>query len=322
MSTTSNSDHPRPVVAILCADLHLSHRAPVARSAHDDWYGVMSGYLQQLSEISQHGRLPVIIAGDIFDDGWRAHGCPPTLINFALKYLPDNVYAVPGQHDLPHHRLEDLRKSAYWTLVKAGKITDIRPSRPIEVKGCAPIRLHGFPWGVPVKPLRNPHDMLLEIAVVHDYLWSRSKNTGYPGAPEGKLVKAHASNLVGYSVAVYGDNHVPLDFVRDELCVFNSGGFMRRKSDEVGHSPSVGLLHSDGKVTRHYLDVSSDLFLDAKSSDVDCKDRVDVDSLIQSLDNAKDGVVSFTEVLERMLEVEGISDGVREAVMAAIDVGR
>lgn len=97
---------------------------------------------------------------------------------------------------------------------------------------------------------------------------------------------------------------------------------MRRKSDEVGHSPSVGLLHSDGKVTRHYLDVSSDLFLDAKSSDVDCKDRVDVDSLIQSLDNAKDGVVSFTEVLERMLEVEGISDGVREAVMAAIDVGR
>jgi hypothetical protein len=35
------------------------------------------------------------------------------------------MFAVPGQHDLPYHRMEDLMKSSFWTLVEAKVIAPI-----------------------------------------------------------------------------------------------------------------------------------------------------------------------------------------------------
>src|SRR5690606_2165772 len=60
------------VRALLVADIHLSHRPPIARAAEPDWYAAMERQLFQLRYLSDHYRAPVICAGDVFDDGWRA----------------------------------------------------------------------------------------------------------------------------------------------------------------------------------------------------------------------------------------------------------
>src|SRR5574340_1610341 len=77
-----------PCVAILCSDIHLSHRPPLARACEDDWYGVQAGYLQQVFTLAGDvGKprgmrgVPIVIAGDIFDKPQP----PVELVNFALR---------------------------------------------------------------------------------------------------------------------------------------------------------------------------------------------------------------------------------------------
>lgn len=305
------------VYGISVSDVHLSHKPPVARSSEPDWYASQAGYLRQLKRASETCNklavpVPIIFAGDLFDDGWRPHRCPPELINFAIENVPV-MYGVPGQHDLPYHRYEDIHKSAYWTLVKAGKIIPLEPDNPVEVGN---LRLHGFPWGHPVSPLKDPHDLLIEVAVVHSYVFT--KTTGHPGADPNQRVKGYDKNLKGYDIALFGDNHTPFQSMSKCGClVYNNGGFMRRKSDEVNCTPSVGLIKSDKTMERKYLDVSKDKFLDREEIEVMVGGGIDAEDLINELNALGDAPISFKELLSKALD-SGVREGVRQAVLRAM----
>ena len=106
------SKNTENIIAIFAADLHLSLKAPIWRSTEQDWFEAMLRPLVELRTLATLHNCPIVYAGDIFDK-WNS---PPELINFAIEHLPKG-HAIPGQHDLPLHNYEDIRKSAYWTLV-------------------------------------------------------------------------------------------------------------------------------------------------------------------------------------------------------------
>lgn len=126
-------------MAVLCGDLHLSEKAPVARwREKDEWYGAMARALDELSELSRSYASPIICAGDVFDR-WKAS---PALIHFALTNLPVDMHCIPGQHDLPYHSLENMNESAYGVLVKAGKIEHLEGVRQVSYMQPSPDRLY------------------------------------------------------------------------------------------------------------------------------------------------------------------------------------
>lgn len=281
----------------------------------------MAGYLGQLRGLSEgHGTpgnpLPVICAGDIFDR-WNA---PAELINFALACLP-RMYGVPGQHDLPHHSYEDIRKSAYWTLVEAGKIVNLEPGKPV---GVGTMQLWGFPWGIPVEPCPETAHLGLDVAVVHKYVWSKS--TCYPGAPSDSYFMKVQKQLLGFDVAVFGDNHQSFETGGKKLPsdtypkMFNCGGFMRRKSDERDYQPTVGLLHSDGSITRYKLDVSEDKFLDSGDIPQSLRDNsLGMETFIEELSALGDATIDFRDAVHRLLEREKVSPAVKRIVLTSLE---
>ena len=116
-----------PVIALLVGDIHLSAKAPLCRAKEPDWFEAMARPLMELVDLQKQigkesdGIPPILCAGDVFDR-WNS---PPELINFALEYLPPQMYSIPGQHDLPNHNYNEIDRSAYWTLVAANKITNV-----------------------------------------------------------------------------------------------------------------------------------------------------------------------------------------------------
>lgn len=316
------------VVAILCSDLHLSLKTPVSR-AEEDWLEVQFNYLEQLRKLS--GQLydkkigsepiPTIIAGDVFDKP----NSSPELINFALRNLPDNCYAISGQHDQPLHSYEDLEKSAYWTLVEAKKIKDLNFAtsgiNPIEIGNHSgvPLRLHGFPFGFKVKPLENPLDLFIEIAVVHDLIWT--KQTDFENAPELNRLRYFLPLLQGYDVAVFGDNHKGFLYKSWEakVNIFNCGGFIRRKSDEIDYKPMVGLLYQDGTVIPHCLDTSKDKFVDGKETITNSRNSLDTERFMNELSKLCDTSINFAEKMKRVMEKEGVSEAVKTIILAAME---
>ncbi len=297
---------------IVVGDLHLSHKAPLARSAEEDWLRTQRGYLEQLRALQLKHCCAIAYCGDLFDGGWQPHQCPPALINFALEHLPQG-YAVPGNHDLPNHRLDEIKRSAFWTLVRAGKLFYLEPDRPLEISGFQPIRLHGFPLGHKVRPLASPNDFFLEVAVVHDYIWTR--NTGYHDAPEEHRYKAFRSKVGGYDLAAFGDNHIPFEINN----VVNVGSFMRRKADERDHHPSVGLVRTDGEVHRHHLDTSQDKFLEVESL-IETLSGIGAASFIEELTALGDSAISFADAIcEGILKRKKVPEEVKEIVRRALE---
>src|SRR5262245_45393768 len=131
-------------IAIFASDLHLSEKAPVARSAEPDWFAAQQRHLVELAELQDRVDAPIFYAGDIFDKSNPS----PRLINWAIDHLPRG-YAIPGQHDLPFHRLEDIKDSGYWTLCRTTVLTNIQDTITLDL---GKILVRAFPWGHEIEP--------------------------------------------------------------------------------------------------------------------------------------------------------------------------
>ena len=287
------------VIAILCADLHLQPKPPIWRSSEDDWYETMKRPLGELRGLQLKYDCLILCAGDVFDK-WNS---PPELINFALEYLPDRMYCIPGQHDLPDHNVQEIKRSAYWTLVKAGRIQDIEADfiQHIEDSDKGSISIAGFPFGNKLEPyvtFNEKNKNKIKIALIHEYRWI--KGASYPGAPvTSKLSKAISQH--GYDVIVYGDNHKGFIFDAGDTVVFNCGTLMRRASDEIDYKPQAGLLLESGKVIPHFLDTSQDKYIEGVNDATPVED-MDMSEFIEELKKLGETGLEFVTRVENFFK--------------------
>lgn len=337
-----------PVEIKTLSDLHFSHAAPLLRQKEPDWYLAMERAWAAVGKADEDYCCPdglneghFVYPGDIFDDGWRPHRCPPELINFARRVLPHG-YAIPGQHDLPHHRLDDIEKSAYYSLNRMSGIYNLKPGQPerIEVdKGGRPIWLFGFPWGVEVQhpdlitdkyvdPCFADDDFdygkdPLKVAVIHAMCWT--DDTGYVGAKGYDYIDSWRKRLHGYDVAIFGDNHK--GFVDDSKKPFiiNNGTFMVRRRGEEEYPPHMGLVYRDGSVKRVPLDTSGDVYdLSVTQKDEATTQTVlsnVYEKLVKSFEglSISDAPNTFEEeVMNELRAVKEISESTRSAVLRLI----
>ena len=300
------------VIAILCSDIHLQARPPAARAGEPSWWEAMARPLREVAALQAAAGCPVLIAGDVFDR-WNA---PPEVINFALRELPEQCYAVPGQHDLPHHALPDIKRSAYWTLAETGKLHHLPPGVHEIQTPADPILVGAFPWGVDLQPA--PPSDLLRLALVHRYCWRTG--SGYVGAPETHKVAKHLRDLAGYDVAVFGDNHKGflIDVVQGGPVVMNCGGFMRRTADELAYQPQIGLLLADGSVVRHALDCSSDVMERPRAASTEQAASIDAGRFLQELEALGCSRLDFEAALRHYMDGNHTPAQVRELVLGAV----
>jgi hypothetical protein len=290
------------VIAVLCSDIHLCHTCPPARSNESNWYDAMARVLHELGEIARHYNVPIFCAGDVFDR-WNS---PPELINFAFKHM-HMMYSIPGQHDLPNHSLEDIQRSAYWSLVDAGVIVNLIGSTPHVVEGAI---VHAFPWGVPIDVPSDGEGDMINVALSHRYAWKKGK--GYPGASMDAMI-GNIPNLDNYDVAVFGDNHQSFDCRKSptsKCTVVNPGCLIPRKSDERKYHPSVYLLRDDKTVQAFELGTLEDKWID----EAECEDAPSLsgmESFLEELRSLDADSLDFSEAVNRYCEDRGVPERTR-----------
>lgn len=304
------------VLAILCSDIHLSAKPPIARAGEPDWFKAMARPLRELRELGAKHEAPILCAGDIFHK-WNS---PPELISFAIEHLP-KMYAIPGQHDLPLHSLEDIRKSAYWTVVKAGVVKNLPMGTDGTLvntpAGHGLIRAFAFPWGVDIHPLRVRREEV-NIALIHRYVWSDSLNS-YPGAPAEQRLRTYRPTLRGYDIAAFGDNHKPFMGYCGECRVVNHGGLMRRNSDEIEHRPAVYLVMSDMSVFKHYLDCSKDVIDEGPSIELLEAEEFKAEAFIKELTEMDGASVDYPDAVKHYLKTRQVSKGATQLILQSIE---
>jgi DNA repair exonuclease SbcCD nuclease subunit len=311
------SDHK--TLAIVCSDIHLSHRPPLARSNEADWYEVMRDRLRLLRQHCGRARAPLIIAGDVFDK-WNP---PPKLINFAIqefKAFPYNVYAIPGQHDLPDHDLGRMHESAYGSLRYAEAIIHLAERTLIcadnGTSRTSSLFATPFQWGQELEPCEaDAVDGVVHCAIIHKYVWM--KGHGYPGAPVEASAKQTAKQLTGYHVAVFGDNHKSFMAADGKLDILNCGALLKRKSDERDYRTSIGFITDQGTVLRKELkNRRKEEWLDIPDLPT-TEENIELQLLLRELANIGDAAINFEETVHAALE--GHRPSVRKLVLSILD---
>lgn len=294
-------------IAVLVSDIHLSHRPPPCWNTEKvDWYDAMEGYLNQLDSLAYEYNIPIICGGDVFDK-WNS---PPELIEFALKNLPE-MYSVPGQHDLPNHNYNEMNRSAYGVLVAAGRIHNLDPDAPTVLKD---LDIYASPWEHEIIP-PSKKTSRIQLLVAHRYLWKVGK--GYPGAPERNKVGALKKELSQFDAALFGDNHVHFTAKAGRCNVLNNGGFMVRKSDEIGKTPSVGILYSDGSIGIEKLDTSEDEYVVTET--VEVKRNEQLQDFLKDLSSLGEGELNFKETVVQFMDTFGTDTEVKQIVLESIE---
>lgn len=300
-----------PVVAVLCADIHLSIKPPIARAGEPNWFRAMLRPIEQISLIAQNHSCPVIVAGDIFDR-WNS---PPELINWALRHLPC-LYAIPGNHDLPHHRPDLIHRSAYGTLVETGTIKELGFD-PIDVgRDMASVLVYGREFDED-----PPHTLGgdVEVLVTHEYLWDTG--TGHVDAPIERRLDKVAHKFSGFDVVVVGDNHVPFErtLKGGKTYVHNCGTVTRRKTNEAQYPTRVGLLRLSGKVDTMRLNTDGDkIALSVTKAEESQEENEDITALVEAMANVEDTSLDFREALHRAMDARKVDRKVRTAILEAL----
>jgi hypothetical protein len=304
------------VIAIAVADIHLSHVAPVARSAEPNWYKAMGRTTWQLQNLSDKYEAPLLYSGDIFHK-WRV---PPELINWAITHLPKG-YGIPGQHDMPYHDLMQIEKSAYETLVKSGVITCLFAN---VAKPVGDMVLWGYPWQEMINDNNpkywgkenNDGGKLLHVALIHAYCWKRGKS--HPGAQDEDHVSAWLDRLHNYDLAFFGDNHQP--FRKGNI--INCGGLFRRNIDERDHEPSAWLIWNTGEVTRRKLDCSEDKFIQGDYCDIREAEMVfEASSLLADVSWGESFEMDFRQAARMHMDATKSPKRVRQIVENLMEAG-
>lgn len=267
----------------------------------------MGRHLQSLADILvKHKSPPLFYAGDVFHK-WNAS---PELVNFLLAAMPPG-YAVAGNHDLPYHSTREIKRSAYWTLVQARKLINLKAGQSVPRQG---VTVTAWPFGsVPQEPLSNKG---VQVALIHAYCWKDGHT--HPGAKEEEHVGAWLDRLRGYDGLIFGDNHqaftVPR-FTPKKPWVRNGGCFIRQTTAELDVTPTVGLVWSDGSLTEEPLACCKQDEFDLDAAPAAGDPHAGMAEVIAELTHLEKTHQDFRGAVKRALSQDGVSPAVRRLVL-------
>ena len=216
--------------AIFAADIHLRATPPLCRT--DNFRKAQTNKLRFLFDIANDLCVEgVIIAGDFGHSPFWPNELLTNTIDMIrlLDQIP--LLIVPGQHDLPQHRLERYQDGALGVLEAAQMINVLYDAE--GHKNFREFKLHSYPFGHEIE--HDHHSSKFrKVAVAHMMVIEN-----IPLWPGQIALKGNTllEKFPEYDLIVTGDNHNPFVIEHEGRLHINPGSMMRQKSDQINHRP-------------------------------------------------------------------------------------
>lgn len=220
--------------AIILGDLHLREDQPTCRT--DNYWSTQWKKLYFIKRLQQAHECPVLQPGDFFDH-WKPS---PRLIAKTFLEMPDNIWAVYGNHDLPQHSIELRDKCGLYALAAGApeKIT------------------------IPVDAERRIANR--RVLMLHTPVYEHEVPPWHIGALSAKRM---FELYPEFDLIVTGDVHDRFIVSYKGRLLVNAGSMTRMTADQINHIPAVYLWYADdntvrevplpieqGVITREYLE--------------------------------------------------------------------
>ena len=257
--------------AILSADWHIRPDTPTCRT--DNFFTAQEKKIDFIFALANKNDCPILVAGDLghkpLNNGW-----PTWLLEWFIKKVKTakvDIIIIPGQHDLPNHRLDLFPISGIGVLEAAGIIKIIGViTVNNEILGCHlypkstekyGFKIVPFPYGTPIKPLGQDIDYEMPnismIAMTHQMVIE--DNVSWPGQ-QASTGYALLKQFPEYDLILSGDNHIPFTAEYEGRILVNPGSIMRTTADQVNYTPRIYLWYAnENRVESVYLPIEQDV---------------------------------------------------------------
>jgi len=214
--------------AILSADWHIRPDTPIGRT--DEYLVRQAIKVHFIFDLAKQNNCPIFVAGDL---GNKAQW-PNWLLEWFIGISKGvEILLVPGQHDLPNHRLELLPRSGTGVLGADNTVQILIEGQHEYLQDT---KVHGFPYGCALKRIKREHRR--HVAMIHQMIIENKPL--WPGqvAPKGHWT---LKTFPDYDLILSGDNHNAFHIEHEGRWLVNPGSMMRMTAAQEDHRPRVYL---------------------------------------------------------------------------------
>lgn len=298
---------------ILTSDWHLRSTIPICRK--DDFLKEQERKVDFILRQSLVYNCPILIAGDIGDK--------PQWENWVLKkYIEkfkkhsQKIYVLPGQHDLPNHRLDKLDESGLGVLI-ASKAATLLLREPVYILGID-IGIYPVQFKNKIFKVKSNEDEQ-HIVIIHQ-LVSQSKL--WEGQRNFTFAKSLLKKFPCYKLIVSGDNHQSFVEEYEGRLLVNPGSIMRTSISQKDFKPAIYLWYVEtNTIKKIFIPIEQDGF--KPTSEVIEMINIEGNKFIQTLKKNYDILVSFENNMRNYLNRNhSISKKVKEKIYEAINLNK
>lgn len=302
---------------LLSADWHI--RSDVPENRIDDFLRAQEKKIDFILDMSNNYDCPIIVAGDIGDkskwENWL-------LEKYVKKFKAhcQRIYVLPGQHDLPNHRLDKLSESGLGVLA-ASLAVRLLVAPMIYIQGN---EIFPFPFGEKILKIEEYQNKMYgksggqNIAVIHQLisqskLWKEQENF--------ISVKSLLKKFPCYDLIVSGDNHQSFVEKYKGRLLINPGSIMRSTIAQFNHKPKIYLW---GAEDNEIEEIEIPVQLSEKVFDLSAMKKQDkrderMSAFVESLKSDCRFKMSFQENLDVFLDSNKIEQGVKDKIFTALE---
>jgi DNA repair exonuclease SbcCD nuclease subunit len=279
---------------ICSADWHLREDIPLSRT--DDYWTEQWRKVDFIQNLQKKYDCPVIIAGDVFDH-WKPS---PNLLRETILHLPDQLYCIYGQHDLPAHSLQLVDKCGINVLQAAKKLT-VLPE----------CHWNQFP---------KEGSLYLPNYDCHILVWHVMNYQGklpWPGCPSplsGAILRKYKFPLI-----VTGDNHKSFSESFEGRWLVNPGSLMRMDADQIDHKPCVYLWFAeDNSIEQVFIPIEQGV-ISREHLEREAERDGRIDAFVSRLDDDWEAALSFEQNVETFKQTNQVRTSVMNIVYKSME---
>ena len=302
---------------VIASDLHIRETTPICRI--DDYIATEFRKLDFIFNKTFPG-VPHIVAGDIFHH-WKQS---PEILAKVIKLLMGDadwttIYTIPGQHDLPEHRLDNVERSAYEVL-KAAKVINNLYEEEFEkiptITKRMPISVFGFPWGFPITEPPNNPEKRRQVACSHQLVYKgRPPFPGCEGNRGNALLKKHPE----YDLIITGDNHQSFHIEYQGRLLINPGSIKRDSADQIDFQPRIALWYTKDNSVK-WIDIPiEENCISTEHIDEQVMKEKRKSAFVERLKTGKEIGLTFIDNLKIILAQNKVKEEVKDLIWRSLD---
>jgi len=180
--------------------------------------------LRFILQTARDKKCPLILNGDIFHRAVSSIDLVNLVLAVFLEYKDVKVIAIPGNHDLPYHTLENIDRSAYGILEKAGVLKPHPDAFPFGCDNAESVAGH-------------------ELIVIHRLVLEKD-----PGFYMGSDCMSAHKVLETYPDAKWiltGDNHESFIVKSGGGTLLNPGSMLRQTAAQIDKVPCIYFVDTE-----------------------------------------------------------------------------